>query len=94
MTTKRQTTFNQMRSIKSELSSEQEREDKVAEMEARGYQVARYYEREVTFNDWVATGYHRAKFRHKGESSSKKYGVVFRPSSVDSNGSLITPTNG
>lgn len=78
MTTKRQTTFNQMRSIKSELGSEEERADKIIEMNQRGFIAIRTYEREVTYNDWVATGYHRAKFRHKGESSSVKFGVVFR----------------
>ena len=78
MTTKRQTPFNQMRSIKSELGSEEERADKIIEMNKRGFIAIRTYEREVTYNDWVATGYHRAKFRHKGENSSMKFGVVFR----------------
>ena len=85
MTTKRHTPFNQMRSIKSELSSEQEREAKVEEMAARGFEVARYYQREVTYNDWVATGYKAAKFRHKGETSNMRYGFIFRLSPVDGN---------
>lgn len=89
------TPFNQMKSIKSELSSEQERADKIIEMNKRGFIAVRTWEREVVFNDWVATGYNAAKFRHKGEAVNQRYGVMFRhQSTVDSNGNLITPTNG
>ncbi len=70
--------FNQLRSIKSELSSEQERDDKIAEMKKRGFYAARTWNREVTFNDWVATGFHQAKVKHKGETVNMKYGVMFR----------------
>ena len=77
MTTK-QTGFNQLRSIKSELSSEQERADKIIEMNKRGFIAVRTWEREVVFNDWVATGYHQAKVRCKGQQANMKYGVMFR----------------
>ncbi len=70
--------FNQLRSIKSELSSEQERVEKIMEMNKRGFVAVRTWEREVTFNDWVATGFHQAKVKHKGETVNMKYGVMFR----------------
>ncbi len=70
--------FNQLRSIKSELSSEAERADKIMEMNKRGFVAVRTWEREVTFNDWVATGYHQAKVRCVGEQSNMRYGVMFR----------------
>lgn len=76
------TTFNQCYSIQSNLSSEQEREEKIQEMIARGYVVARTYEFEKERNDYVSTGYHHAKYRHNGSESRKVYGVLFRRSEL------------
>ena len=67
-----------MRSIKSELSSAEERADKITEMNKRGFVAVRTWERELTFNDYVATGYRQAKMRKTGEHASKRYGVLFR----------------
>ena len=78
MTTKKNTPFNTGRAITSELGSEDERNEKIFEMNQRGFYAARIWEREVTHTDWVATGYKAAKFRHKGEQSRMKYGVLFR----------------
>ena len=78
MTTKPNTPFNRSKAITSELGSEAEREEKIAEMEERGFYAVRKWERELTHTDWVATGYRAAKFRHKGEQARQKYGVLFR----------------
>lgn len=79
---KHRTAFNRGGTIKSELDSEEKRAEKIMEMNQRGYIAIRTYELERTYNDWVATGYNAAKFRHKGESSNMRYGVVFRHQST------------
>ena len=67
--------------IKSELSSEKEREEKIAEMEARGFSVRRLYEYTKERSDYVATGYHAVKYRYNGSEGRTVYGVIFK--SVD-----------
>lgn len=70
--------FNQLRSIKSELSSETERADKIMEMNKRGFVAVRTYEYERERKDYVATGFYGAKHRYNGSESRLMYGVVFR----------------
>lgn len=76
---KPRTRFNYKTAISSELGTPQERLDKIAEMEERGYYAARQWEREVTHTGYEATGYSAAKFRYNGETARMKYGVLFRP---------------
>lgn len=69
--------FNRGGVIKSELGSEQERVDKIMEMNKRGFVAVRTWERETTYLDRVATGYKKTPLRNVAEYSSKKYGVKF-----------------
>lgn len=78
MTTKNKTPFNQLRTIKSELTSEKEREEKVEEMTKRGFYVARLFEYEKDRSDYVATGYANVSYRYSGNSGRTVYGVIFR----------------
>lgn len=70
--------FNRGGVIKSELGSEQERVEKIIEMNKRGFIAVATWERELTYLDRVATGYKNGPVRNMGEYSSKKYGVKFR----------------
>ena len=71
MTTK----FNQAKSIQSNLSSEQERGEKIQEMIARGFYVVRTYEYEKSQSVFL-NGKHGPK--HTGIEGRKVYGVFFR----------------
>lgn len=83
MTTKNKTPFNRQLAIKSELSSETERRDKITEMEKRGFTCVRTYERERSYHDQVATGYRHVKMRNVGSHSMLLYGAVFRRVETD-----------
>ena len=64
--------------VKSELGSPEERDAKIAEMESRGFQVRRLYEYTKERSDYVATGYHAAKYRYNGSQGRRVYGVIFK----------------
>ncbi|MFC3212702.1 hypothetical protein [Planomicrobium okeanokoites] len=49
--------FNRGGVVKSELGSEEERADKILEMNQRGFVAVATYEYETTYLDRVATGY-------------------------------------
>lgn len=76
--TRQKTAFNRGGPIKSELSSEAERADKIIEMNKRGFVAVSTWERELTYLDRVATGYKNGPLRNVAEYSNKKYGVKFR----------------
>lgn len=78
MTTKTKNPFNQSKAIQANLSSEEERADKIMEMNKRGFYAVRTYEYERGHKDFVATGYHHSKVRYNGEESRTIYGVLFR----------------
>lgn len=71
------TPFNRPIAIRSELSTPEEREEKIKELTARGFVVKRLYERIKGHSDYVATGYSNQPLRRGTSTHRKVYGVVF-----------------
>lgn len=63
--------------IRSELSSLAERQEKIIEMQERGFQLIQTYEREANISDYVATGFKQQPMRSVGSYGRVKYGALF-----------------